>query len=251
MSSRLRRLDVDVLRPGADRVDPQPLHVGDGDRVVPLVHAQEPDLEGDRGSDLLVDEVRHPGVEHRVEVGVKPERVAGGDGHVPHALLAGDPAGSHHVQRLRRGERRGEDLLHDALGSGEAPQSLHAAQGRLLRRALGDRDATFRDAADDAVEGLVVVDLPAHGHQVLGRAALDEEAALPVVEPEPHDVVRQLVDVETDRVGAEAPPVGEPLRLDHDVAQVHGAEDGAVGVGTEERCTHRGTFLPGTCERAC
>jgi hypothetical protein len=74
------------------------------------------------------------------------------------------------------------------------------------------------------VERLVVVDEPAEGADVLRGRALEEEAALVVVEPEAHDVAGELIDVEADGVGTEAPPVREARRADDEVAEVDRSE---------------------------
>ena len=71
---------------------------------------------------------------------------------------------------------------------------------------------------------LVVVELPAERGDVLGGSALQQEPALVVVEAESHDVGQRVVDVHADRVATEASPVGEPLGLDDDVAEVDVAE---------------------------
>ena len=84
--------------------------------------------------------------------------------------------------------------------------------------------------AEDLVERLIVVDVPADRHDVFGRSALDQEAALAIVEPEPHHLVGELVDVQADSVGAEAPPVGEPLGLDHDIARTLAELAGDLGI---------------------
>ena len=83
--------------------------------------------------------------------------------------------------------------------------------------------------ADDLVERRVVVELPAEGGDILGTSPLQQEPALVVVEPESHDIGKGFVEVHADGVAAEAPPVGEPLGFDDDVAEVHVAEDASHG----------------------
>ena len=79
--------------------------------------------------------------------------------------------------------------------------------------------------ADDFVERAVVVELPAEGGDVLGRSALQQEPAFVVVQAESHDVGQRLVEVHADGVAAEAPPVGELVGFDDDVAEMDVAED--------------------------
>lgn len=147
-----------------------------------------------------------------------------------HARLAGDPARAEHPQRFRRGHRGREDLGANAFGAGETPEPFHAAQGGFVGCAFVDRDPAVGDPGDDPVERLVIVDLPAEGGHILGGAALDQESARPVVEPETHRVGVEPVDVHADRRGPEAIPVGQSLGLHRDVAQVHRSEHRAVGV---------------------
>ena len=80
------------------------------------------------------------------------------------------------------------------------------------------------DSGEDLVEGVVVVELPPEGGDVLGGAAPQQEPALVVVEPESHRVGEAVVEVHADGVAAEPPPVGELLGLDDDVAEVDVAE---------------------------
>jgi len=80
-----------VLDPGADRVERQPLHRGDGHAVVSLVDPQKPDLEL-QSADRLVDVVRQACVEHCSVVAVHLMGFLRGDGDVPHAVDAGDEA---------------------------------------------------------------------------------------------------------------------------------------------------------------
>lgn len=138
--------------------------------------------------------------------------------------MAEDEAGLQHLQWLRGRPRGCEDLGGHALRAGEAPQPLHPAQRTFLLGPLDDRYAGRVHTSQDDLEGLVVIDLPAQSRDVLRRAALQQEAALVVVHPEPRHVAGELVHVEADRVLAEATPVRETPGLDDDVAEVDPAE---------------------------
>jgi hypothetical protein len=81
------------------------------------------------------------------------------------------------------------------------------------------------DPGEDLVERVVVVELPPEGGDVLGRSALQQEAALVVVEPKSHDIGQGFVDVHADGVTAETSPVGELVGFDDDVTEVHVAEN--------------------------
>ncbi len=72
------------------------------------------------------------------------------------------------------------------------------------------------DPFKDHVERLLVIDLPTPCRHVLRSAALDEEATLAVVQSEPHGVGGQLVDMQSDDVGAEPLPILIPLGFDDD-----------------------------------
>lgn len=161
---------------------------------------------------------------------------------MPHPEVTGDPAGREHAQELRGTDGRDADLLGDALGAGEAEQAFDAAQRRLLGGAHGDGDAVGADPGLDLLESDVVVEVPADGDDVLGGPAPQQEAALVVVEAEAHQVAGEVVVVHADGVGAEPAPVGEPLRLDDQVTQVHGAED--VGLGGHRRPARKSVHRP-------
>lgn len=81
-----------------------------------------------------------------------------------------------------------------------------------MRCPLDDGQAGVGDPGQDDLEGLVIVDQPPERRDILGGGALQQEAALMPVEPEAQDIARGFVDMQPARVGAEAPPVDEPLR---------------------------------------
>lgn len=164
-------------------------------------------------------------VKDRVVVAAHLLGAAARERDVAHAAVAGDEAALQHAQGHARRVSPGEDLRLHAVGAGEAPQPFDAAQRALLRGALGDRQATGVHAGEDVVERLVIVDLPPDGRHVLRRAALHEKTAFVLVETKPHDVGGQLVDMQTDGVLGETPPIGEPGALNDEVAQVHRPED--------------------------
>ena len=118
-----------------------------------------------------------------------------------------------------------EDLLGEPLRPGEAHQSLDAAQHGLLACALGDGHAGAGDAPDDLLEGAVIIELPADGGDIFRRSPLEQETARVIVEPKSQVLGAEFVAVHADGVLAEAPPVGEPVGLDHQIAQVRLAED--------------------------
>lgn len=216
-----------MLHAGADRVDGQAPDGGDGYGVVALVEAQEADPEFDT-ADRLVDVVREAGVEDGGEVAAHQGGSGRGDRDMAHAGVTGDPAGGKHLQGLRRLHGAGADLLGDALGAGEAQEAFDAALLRLLGGALGAGDAMGADSGLDLFERGVVVEVPAGGDDVLGRAAPQQEPALLVVQAEARQAGVEVVVVHADGVGAEAAPVREAVRLDDDVTQTHGTEDGGV-----------------------
>ena len=76
------------------------------------------------------------------------------------------------------------DLLIESIGSREANEPFHPAQVGLLGRALAQRHAVVAHACLDDLEGAMVVDLPAQRCGVFGRAALEQESARVVVQPE-------------------------------------------------------------------
>ncbi len=228
-----RGLNVDVLHRGSNRIDLHTAHVGDGDRVVSLVDPQEPDLHLQAGH-VLVDVVRQPRVEDGLVVAAHRLRFARDHRHMPESGLTRHPAGADHSHRLRSGNRRCEDFLCDAFRAGEAPQPLHAPQGRFLGCRLDDRDPALGDPRDDAVEGFVIVDLPAQRDDVLGRAPPDQEPAGAIVEAKTHGIAVEIVDVQPDRIGTETPPIGQPIRLHDNVSQVHRTEHRIIGARAEE-----------------
>lgn len=85
------------------------------------------------------------------------------------------------------------------------------AQRRFLGGAFGGGQAVGAQAGRYPVEGGVVVDVPAGGDHVLGRAPPEQEAAFPPIEAEARQVRAEGVVVHADGVGAEAPPVGEAV----------------------------------------
>ena len=135
------------------------------------------------------------------------------------------PPSDPHVQRRIAGTGAGEDLLCEAVGPGEPHEALDSSQRGFFCASLGDGHAMPGDPGDDFVEGVVVVELPAEGGDVLGRSALQQESAFVVVQAESHDVGQRLVEVHADGVAAEASPVAELVGLDDDVAEVDVAED--------------------------
>jgi hypothetical protein len=70
----------------------------------------------------------------------------------------------------------------------------------------------------------MVVEFPPESRGVFGGTALQQEAALVVIEAEAHDTGQGLVEVHPDGVSAEPSPVGELLGLDHDITEVDLAE---------------------------
>jgi len=125
------------------------------------------------------------------------------------------------LQSFSRGDVQ---LLDQAVGAGKADEVFHAANLGLLGGPVGDRNTVVVDARRDGVEGVVVVDFPAQRGGVLGRSARQQEATGVVVEAKPHHIGQRLVEVHADGVTPEAPPVGEPLGLDHQVTEVHLSE---------------------------
>ena len=79
-----------------------------------------------------------------------------------------------------------EDLLRQTVGAGEPHQAFDAAQRGFLGGALGDGHTVPGDPGEDLVEGVVVVELPAEGGDVLGGSTLQQESAFVVVEAESH-----------------------------------------------------------------
>ena len=129
------------------------------------------------------------------------------------------------------------------LGPGNRDEAFDAAQRGFLGGALGDGHPVAADAAIDLVEGVVVVELPAQGDDVLGGSAPQQEAAFVVVEAESHDVGQaMLVEMHADGVAAEAAPVGELLGFDDDVAEVDVAEHDQWRVMSRETLTRREEF---------
>jgi hypothetical protein len=193
--------------------------------VVALVDSQEPDLELD-AADGFVDVVREARVENRVVVAAHLVRFLRRDRDVSQPGLSGDEtAGNAHVQWRVTGAGAREDLLHQAVGAGEPREALDTAQRRLFSRPLGDRHAAPDDPVEDFVECVVVVEFPAERGDVLGGPALQQEAALVVVEPETHEVGQHLVEVHADGVAAKTAPLAELAGLDDDVAEVDAAEN--------------------------
>ena len=217
-------LGVEVLDGRADRVEGESVDAGNGDRVVALVDPEEADPQA-CARDLVDHPVRESGVEDAVVVAADALGCLGRDGDMPHARGAGHEASLEHPQRRRRRVGGREDLGRRALRAGEAPETLDPAQPALLLGALGDRQPDIGDATEDDLEGLVVIDEPAESRDVLDGGALEQEAALVLVESEAHDVTGEFVDVQADRVGAEASPVHEALGADDDIPEVDRAKN--------------------------
>ena len=191
MSSSVGDLDVDVLDPGANRVDRQPVHRRDGHRVVALVDPQEPDLEL-QAVDRLVDVVRQPRVEDRVVVAAHLVRVLGGDGDVAQSACAGDESAAGGMSSgCGDGAGAGVDLLGQSVGSGEPQEPLDAAQRGFLVRALRDGHPVVGDAGEISSKVAWSSSCQPERDDVLGRTAPQQEAAFVVVEAESHDVGRQ------------------------------------------------------------
>ena len=132
-----------------------------------------------------------------------------------------------HIQRRATGDGASEDLLRQPVGAGEPNEALDSTQRGFLCTALGYRHAVPGDSGEDFVERVVIVELPPERGDVLGGSALQQEPALVLIEPEPHDIGQSLVEMHADGVAAEPPPVGEPVGLDDDVAEVDVSEHDA------------------------
>ena len=107
------------------------------------------------------------------------------------------------------------------LGPGKRRKPLDAAQLRLLGAALGGAGhPVLGDAATDPSKVSCSSMCQPRRDDVLGRAALQQEAAFVGVQAESHRVGCDVVEVHADCVAAEAPPVVELVGFDDDVAQV-------------------------------
>ena len=115
--------------------------------------------------------------------------------------------------------------MRQAVGAGEPHQTLNAAQPGLLGGPFDHRHAVASNPGEDFVERAMVVDLPTEGGDVLCGPAPQQKTALVVVEAKSQHVGHGLVEMHADGVVAEAPPVGKPLGLDDDVAEMDAAED--------------------------
>src|SRR3984885_3167112 len=218
-------LNVDVLNTRADRVDWQAIDRSDRDGVGALVDPQEADLELET-TDGFVDEVGEPSVEHGVVIPAHLMRLRGRDSDMADSGFAGDEAAAdRHVQRHVGGAGPGEQLLCQAIRAGEPHQTLNAMQPGLLRGSLDNRHTMASNSCEDFVVSVMVVDLPAERGDVLGWPAPQQKPALVVVEPESQHVGAGIVDMHADGVVTETPPVGKPLVLNDDIAQVDAAKD--------------------------
>ena len=95
---------------------------------------------------------------------------------MPHRGCAGDETVVPEMRR-RHGFRGREDFLGQAFGAWETQQALDSAQRGTLVGPFGDGHPGGGDAADDLVEGVVVIELRADCADVLSVTAFQQESA--------------------------------------------------------------------------